>query len=181
MSKEAKLERDEHGVGPVTEGWFVTNLDECRWVSSGKFGRAAIFENPEQRFAELGLHVHVLEPGQPACHYHRENCQEDFLVLFGECKVIVEDEERALRAWDLVHCPPDVDHVFVGAGDGPCAILMMGDRKGPDTKYFYPVNDKAARHDGCSKVDTDDPKLSYAGERPPKPIPSPWKELLAGR
>ena len=37
--------------------------------------------------------------------YHRENDQEDFLLLAGEALLIVEGEERPLRAWDLVHCP----------------------------------------------------------------------------
>ena len=42
--------------------------------------------------------------------YHWEADQEDFLVLAGEALLIVEGEERPLRAWDFVHCP---------AGDEP--------------------------------------------------------------
>ena len=64
----------------------------------------------------------MLEPGQPSCLYHRENLQGDFLVLSGECRVLAEGQQRVLGAWDLVHCPPETDHVFVGAGDGPCVI-----------------------------------------------------------
>ena len=56
--------------------------------------------------------------------YHGEEAQEDFLVLCGECLVLVEGEERLLQAWDFVHCPPWTEHVFVGAGDGPCALLV---------------------------------------------------------
>ena len=37
--------------------------------------------------------------------HHRENAQEGFLVLSGECLLIVEEEERRLRAWDFFHCP----------------------------------------------------------------------------
>jgi quercetin dioxygenase-like cupin family protein len=51
--------------------------------------------------------------------------QEGFLVLSGECTLIVEEEERPLRQWDYFHCPADTRHVIVGAGDGPCAILMI--------------------------------------------------------
>ena len=37
--------------------------------------------------------------------YHRENDQEDFLVLAGEALAIVEGEERPLRQWDFVALP----------------------------------------------------------------------------
>ncbi len=66
--------------------------------------------------------------------YHGEEDQEDFLVLYGECLLIVEGEERRLEAWDFVHCPPYTRHVFVGAGDGPCAILMVGGRRGEGSR-----------------------------------------------
>ena len=65
-------------------------------------------------------------PGQRL--YHEESNQEDFLVLHGECIAVIEEQERPLRQWDFVHCPPGTRHVFVGAGDGPCAILMIGAR-----------------------------------------------------
>ena len=49
--------------------------------------------------------------------------QEDFLVLSGEAVLIVEGQERSLRQWDFVHCPPESRHAFVGAGTGPCVLL----------------------------------------------------------
>jgi oxalate decarboxylase/phosphoglucose isomerase-like protein (cupin superfamily) len=58
--------------------------------------------------------------------YHSEGVQEGFFVLSGECTLIVEEEERQLRQWDYFHCPAETRHVIVGAGDGPCAILMLG-------------------------------------------------------
>jgi len=60
--------------------------------------------------------------------YHAESVEEDFLVLMGECIAIVEDQERHLRAWDFVHCPPGTGHTFVGAGAGPCILLCAGNR-----------------------------------------------------
>ena len=144
MSDEATMERDERGgLAPATEGWYVVNLGECRWGRSERFGQYARFESAAAPFTEIGINVHVIEPGQPACHYHRENCQEDFLVLFGECKLLIEEEERSLKAWDFVHCPPGATHVFVGAGDGPCAILMLGTRKGDAEEITYPVSELA--------------------------------------
>jgi uncharacterized cupin superfamily protein len=43
--------------------------------------------------------LHVLPPGQSNGLYHHENQQEDFLVLSGECLLLVEGEQRRLRAW----------------------------------------------------------------------------------
>ena len=73
-----------------------------------------------------GFALRVLRPGRPADLYHAESVQEDFLVVMGECILIIEDQERHLRAWDFVHCPPGVTHTFVGAGDGPCVIVCAG-------------------------------------------------------
>ena len=72
---------------------------------------------------QLGINVTVLGPGEPMAMYHRENDQEDFLVLAGEALAIVEGEERPLRQWDFVHCPAGTNHVLVGAGAGPCVVL----------------------------------------------------------
>src|SRR6185312_15725279 len=58
----------------------------------------------------------ILAPGQPSCMYHGEDEQEDFLILAGECLLLVEGQERRLKAWDFVHCPAWTEHVFVGAG-----------------------------------------------------------------
>jgi uncharacterized cupin superfamily protein len=96
--------------------------------------------------------------------YHGEEDQEDFLVLHGECILIVEGEERALKAWDFVHCPPFTRHVFVGAGAGPCAILMIGGRRG--TGIVYPVDETALKYDAGVTEETPEPKVAY--ERFPK-------------
>jgi mannose-6-phosphate isomerase-like protein (cupin superfamily) len=79
-------------------------------------------------FEELGFQLVVVHPGEPVCLYHGEGVQEDFLVVSGECALVIENEERRLKQWDFVHCPPMTEHVFVGAGDGPCAIVMVGAR-----------------------------------------------------
>jgi uncharacterized cupin superfamily protein len=103
--------------------------------------------------------------------YHAEDSQEDFLVLHGECLLLVEGEERRLRAWDFVHCPNWTEHVFVGAGDGPCAILMVGTRKHEREKLVYPVSDVALRHVAGVEEETQDGRVAYAryGETQPRP------------
>lgn len=142
-------------------GWFVKNVRDATWVQSPQFGMRCRLEPIDARWEGTGIGITVLQPGMPACHYHRENAQEDFLVLSGECLLLVNGEERQLRAWDFVHCPPGVSHVFIGAGAGPCAILMIGDRP-PDHQGFYPHDELAQRHGAQSPVETPDPQVAYA-------------------
>jgi uncharacterized cupin superfamily protein len=161
---EAPLRETEHGLVPEGEGWFVVNAREAPWWNGGELGSACVFEG-DARFAELGINISVLGPGEPSCMYHREDAQEDFLVLSGECLLLVEGEERRLRAWDFVHCPPWTDHVFVGAGDGPCAILAVGTRRGGGV--VYPVEEVALRHRAGVEQETDSAKEAYARFREP--------------
>ena len=93
-------------------------------------------------FEQLGFTLAVLEPGKPTGMYHAESSQEDFLVLAGACLLLVEEEERGLRAWDFVHCPPGTRHTFVGTGDGPCVIFMTGARR-EDGTIAYPESEMA--------------------------------------
>jgi uncharacterized cupin superfamily protein len=96
----------------------------------------------------------VLEPGKPSTMYHRESDQEDFLILQGECLLIVEGEERLLREWDLFHCAPNTRHSIVGAADPPCVILMLGARSDEGT-ILYPRDEAAlARAAGGRVRDT---------------------------
>jgi uncharacterized cupin superfamily protein len=141
---EAQLEQTANGLVPNGDGWFVVNARDARWWHHDTFGSAVTFEG-ETPFPDFGINIQVLEPGQPNCMYHGENAQEDFLVLAGECLLLVEGEERPLKQWDFVHCPPWTQHVFVGAGDGPCAILMVGARPKHE-ELLYPVSDVARKH-----------------------------------
>ena len=161
MTAEAKMEDTGKGLLPSAPGWFVLNLKDAHWVEHAKFGQASRLQL-KYDFPHVGLHVHILQPGQPNCHYHSQECQEDFLVLEGECKLLVNGEERPLKKWDHFHCTPHTAHVFVGAGEGPCAILMIGAKK-EDEKLFYPIDPVAQKYDACAKEETPDPAVSYAG------------------
>jgi uncharacterized cupin superfamily protein len=173
MVPEAELEATEAGLAPKGPGWFIVNAKEARWIEHPTFGSGTTFEGDgDAQFKELGVNIGVMEPGQPACMYHRENQQEDFLVLFGECIVIVEGQERPLKAWDFVHCPPETNHVFVGAGDGPCAVLSIGHRlPRNEEKLVYPVDETALKHGAGVETETPDPKQAYAPFERPKPAP----------
>ena len=96
--------------------------------------------------------------------YHWEADQEDFLVLSGEAVLVVEGEERPLRAWDFVHCPPGAKHTIVGAGSGPCLVVAVGARDrsvGPEWGG-YTVDEAAARHGASVERDTTSAEEAYA-------------------
>ena len=161
MIPEAKLVKTEGGLVPQGEGWFVVNAREARWERNEAFGRWCRFEG-EERFSHYGINLHVVEPGKPSCMYHGEDEQEDFLVLSGECLLIVEGEERRLRRWDFAHCPPWTEHVFVGVESGPCVILMVGSRT-PDAGVLYPVSEPALRQKAGVEQETRSGKEAYTG------------------
>jgi uncharacterized cupin superfamily protein len=164
---EAKLVEAEGGLVPEGEGWFVLNAREAKWLD-GHFGAYTRFEANPGDFPEVGINIGVLAPGQPACYYHGEGAQEGFLVLSGEALLLVEGEERRLRAWDYVHCPPWTEHVLVGAGDGPCAILAVGRRL--DTGFVYPASEIAQRYGAGVDAETRDGKEAYGGLPQDQPV-----------
>ncbi|HTP18048.1 MAG TPA: cupin domain-containing protein [Solirubrobacteraceae bacterium] len=159
---EARLNATPGGLVPEGEGWFVLNTRDAKWLD-GDFGSYTRFEG-DARFPDLGFNIGVLAPGQPSCMYHGEDDQEDFLVLAGECLLLIEGQERHLKQWDFVHCPPWTEHVFVGAGERPCALLAVGTRSGQDV--VYPRADVALRHDAGVEQETREPSEAYADMKP---------------
>ena len=170
MVPEARLDSTEHGLVPDSEGWFVLNAREARWLY--REGRTAIcLLEGEPEFSQVGINLSVLGPGEPMAMYHWEADQEDFLVLAGEALLIVEGEERRLRQWDFVHCPPETNHVIVGAGDGGCVVLAVGARErstGPEWGA-YTVDEVALRHGAGVGEETTDAKQAYARFRQREP------------
>ncbi len=163
MVPEAQLEQTEAGLVPKSDGWFVLNGRAARWYHAE--GRSAFcdFEG-DADFAQLGINVSVLGPGESMAMYHWEADQEDFLVLAGAAVLIVEGEERTLRQWDFVHCPSGTKHTIVGAGDRPCIIVAVGAREhdGKPDWGGYTVDEVAARHGASARVETTEPKEAYA-------------------
>jgi uncharacterized cupin superfamily protein len=170
---EAKIEDTPEGRLPADDGWFVLNLEEIGWHTIPGHGTWCVFESPNARSQTLGIGVHVLWPGDANGKYHRESEQEGFLVIAGECLAVVEGEERRLRTWDYLHCPPETAHITIGAGDEPCAILMVGTRS-PDERTHYPADPVAGRHGAAVSTSTDDAREAYAGRPPSQPACSPW-------
>ena len=184
MIEEARLERVESGLTPVTAGWFVVNARDAAWMNNDATQACCIFESDEFVLRgrpdlteyvkpDAGFTIRVVPPGKPSGLYHAESVEEDFLILMGECVLIVENEERHLRAWDFVHCPPMTAHTFVATETGPCVILATGNRR-DDLERVSPRSEVALRYDAGSEVDTTDPERRGRWE---VRRPSYWDEL----
>jgi uncharacterized cupin superfamily protein len=173
--KEASSEETPYGRYITSDGWFVLNLEDALAVRNEEKGGATYpLESRESPFADFAVNVRVLWPGEPNGLYHSEGVQEGFLVLAGECTLIVEDEERPLRQADYFHCPAGTEHIFVGAGEGPCAILMIGSRPEVETLH-YPVSEAASKFGASAAEETDDPNEAYAGwPGEYRPVRLPW-------
>jgi uncharacterized cupin superfamily protein len=174
MTPEAPLEQAEHGLIAAGEGWFVLNAREARWFKREGRGVTPALQG-RGGFPQLGLGLCVLAPGEPMAMYHWETDQEDFLVLSGEALLIIEGEERPLRQWDFVHCPPGTKHVIVGAGEFPCTVfavgalehhttgaLVDGTLRGAADWGAYTVDEAAIRHGAGVDEETTDADEAYA-------------------
>jgi uncharacterized cupin superfamily protein len=163
---EAPLRSTKYGLVADVDGWFVVSAREARWNDYGPLGKACDFEG-KRRFKQFGINVSVLAPGEPLGLYHRENLQEGFLVLAGECRLIVEGEERRLRAWDFFHCPGGTAHVLVGIGDSPAVVVAVGARGGR-RGLVYLVEQAARAHGAGVEAETTKYAEAYAPFPPRK-------------
>ena len=172
--EEARAEETPYGSYITSDGWFVHNLEQALAVRFRQGGALYPLEPREAPFRDIGVNVRVLWPGDASALYHFEDAQEGFLVLHGECILVVEEQERPLRRWDYFHCPPGTRHVLVGAGDSPCVVLMIGARREQE-RCGYWVSAVAAAYGASVATETSDPEEAYAG-RPDdfEPVRLPW-------
>jgi uncharacterized cupin superfamily protein len=177
---EAPFEQTEHGAVATGEGWYVVNARDTRWYHAEGRGAFCDLEGDHQ-FAQVGINVQVLGHGEAMAMYHWEADQEDFLVVSGHALLIVEGEERELRAWDFVHCPPDTKHTIVGAGEG-CVVIAVGAREHQDGPGWggYTVDEVALRHEAGVEQETTVGDEAYApmwakyGKREPTRYRDGW-------
>jgi uncharacterized cupin superfamily protein len=171
MVPEAELQDTDAGRVAKGDGWYVVNAKDTRWYYAE--GRSAVsdFEG-DAEFSQLGINLQVLGPGVPMSMYHWEADEEDFLVVAGEGVLIIDGEERALKQWDFVHCPPRTSHVIVGAGEKGCVVIAVGARidsvDNPDWGG-YPVNETARKYGASADKDTSIPKEAYANVKRRQP------------
>ena len=168
-----------NGLVTDGEGWFVVNARESRWREEGPLGSYCTFEG-KRRFPHFGINISVLEPGERMGMYHRENGQEAFLVLAGECTLIVEGEERRLGTWDFFYCAPGTEHIIVAAGQQSAVVLAVGARgRGVGGGIVYTVCKAAARYGASVARETTEPAAAYAKARAGLPR-SKWVKYRLG-
>jgi len=175
MVPEAPLEATDTGTVPAGEGWFILNVKDARWrYAEGPGARLALEAKVE--FPQVGINLYALAPGESMGMYHWEANQEDFLILSGEALLLVEGEERPLRQWDFVHCPPETKHIILGAGDGPCVVLAVGAREHGDDLTWggYSVHEVALKHNVGVEQETPDADEAYA--HVPRREPSRYRD-----
>jgi uncharacterized cupin superfamily protein len=175
MVRESELEKTEHGLVPKGEGWFVLNMRDAVWRHRDGRGAVSVIADDfegERQFEQLGVNPFVLGQGEAMAIYHWEADQEDFLVVSGEAVLIIEGEERQLRAWDFVHCPPNTKHVIVGAGGGPSLVIAIGARE--RDSLGFPVDEVAKRQGASVEEDTTDGGVAYA--QIPRREPTAYRE-----
>lgn len=171
---EARIERTTQGRLPAGPGWFILNLAEMAWETVPGYGvwRGFDWDRTSDDGPGLGVHIHVLQPGEAPGYYHAEAAQEGFVVLSGECLAIVEGQERAMRQWDYLHTPPGTAHITVGAGDGPCVILMFGSPD-PGRKVQWIAHETAAKHGASVERTTGVDREAYGDLPEVALVPSP--------
>jgi uncharacterized cupin superfamily protein len=155
--------------------WHVLNLRDAEWRHAGGRGAVGValddFEG-ERGPHQFGFNTFVLEPGDAMGMYHREADQEAFLVVAGEAVLVVEGEERPLRTWDFVHCPPGTNHTIIGAGDTPCVVVAVGARE--HDLLAFPADEVARSHGASVAADTTDGGVAYADV--PGRAPTPYRD-----
>jgi uncharacterized cupin superfamily protein len=151
--------------------WFVVNAADAQWLHN-ELGAYCAFEGRgDDRFPGLGINLNVLPPGKSMTMYHGEEGEEAFLVLEGECLLIVNGEERPLRKWDFFYCPPWTEHAIVGAGDSPSLVLAVGTRE--KDGIVYPADQTAQKHGAGVETETRSPQEAYARFSKPEEGPPP--------
>jgi uncharacterized cupin superfamily protein len=181
MVPEAPIEETGMGLAPAGEGWFVLNAREARWRHKEGRGDSVPFTGTTDRecenlFSQLGVNLIVLGPGEPIGMHHWEADQEGLLVLEGEPLLLIEGQERTLRKWDYVHCPPGTAHTVIGAGERLCVVLAIGSRQfmGRPDWGMYVRDQLALKHGVGVEQDTADPGIAYA--RFPDPVPARYQD-----
>jgi quercetin dioxygenase-like cupin family protein len=87
----------------------------------GRFSRSAIGSR------DLGISLFSYAPGLrlPGGHRHREQ-EEAYVVVAGSGRVLLGDEVRDIRQWDVIRVAPEVVRSFEAGPDGLEVIAVGG-------------------------------------------------------
>jgi mannose-6-phosphate isomerase-like protein (cupin superfamily) len=89
----------------------------------GRFGRKHLDSE------HLGVSYFHYAPGfrAPIGHHHREQ-EEVYVVVGGSGRILLDDEVRGLRQWDVVRVSPTVVRALEAGSDGLEVIAIGSDR-----------------------------------------------------
>jgi quercetin dioxygenase-like cupin family protein len=89
----------------------------------GRFGRKHLDSR------DLGVSLFRYAPNlrSPMAHSHREQ-EEAYVVVAGSGRVLLDDEVRDLRQWDVLRVAPEVVRAFEAGPDGLDLVAVGGPR-----------------------------------------------------
>jgi uncharacterized cupin superfamily protein len=169
-------EASVRGGVPSEAGWFVVGLGETPWEADRLRSRTRLGGEGPAHFDEIGVALYRLRSGGAMSMYHHEAGQEDFLVLAGEPLLLVEEVERQLAPWDLVHCPPRTPHTIVNRAEEPALIFAVGARVERGSAR-YPRSELARRHgvEGLGELAAEAYGEIVARPEPAPELPRPFE------
>ncbi len=89
----------------------------------GRFGRKHL----DSRDLGVSLFRYEANLRSPVAHSHREQ-EEAYVVVAGSGRVLLDDETRELRQWDVVRVAPEVVRAFEAGPEGLDVIAVGGPR-----------------------------------------------------
>lgn len=110
----------------------IRHLKDLPWVdvtyagTQAKFGQVKDLENTfgMRRF---GIDVQRLRPGDQNSPYHTHDEEDElFLVLEGNCKLLLDGTHYDLQQGDCVYTKPGQAHCFYNDGLEDCLLLVSG-------------------------------------------------------
>ena len=91
----------------------------------------------------IGIHHERLLPGRRTSYPHAESAEEEFVfVLEGHPDVWVDGVLHPLSPGDSVAFPPGtgIAHTFMNNTGEEARLLVIGERKRPENKVYYPLH-----------------------------------------
>ncbi len=174
---EASIQDTPYGRNPAEEGWFVLNLADALAVRNEEKGGAMYPLEPQgEPFTAFGVNVHVVWPGEPSALVSLRGRARGVPRALGRVHAR-SSRSRSGRCGSGTSsiARPGRIHIFVGAGDGPCAILMIGGSARRAAQLSRERGRREVRRLGFAK-ETPNPDEAYAdwpGEFVPVRLPWP--------
>lgn len=108
----------------------VINMDELEYVSDGE--KVAGLHAPVASLIggqKLGYNISICPVGKSVCPFHNHRINEEmFMILEGTGTLRFGKDEYALRAFDIIACPPgdqSVAHEIINTGEVELKYLAL--------------------------------------------------------